>query len=57
MRIHTNDTRRTVITYACATLLAGSALLIAACNTVEGAGEDIEATGDAISDTASDAKD
>lgn len=30
-------------------------LLLAACNTVEGAGQDIEATGDAIEDTARDA--
>ena len=30
---------------------------LAGCNTVEGAGEDIEATGDAIADTARDVKD
>jgi entericidin B len=29
---------------------------LSACNTVEGAGKDIEATGDAIKDTARDAK-
>lgn len=29
---------------------------LTACNTVEGAGEDIEAAGESISDTASDAK-
>lgn len=39
------------------TLGAGSTMLMSACNTVEGAGEDIEAAGDSISDTASDAKD
>lgn len=38
-----------------ASILAGAT--IAACNTVEGAGKDIEATGDAIEDTARDAKD
>jgi predicted small secreted protein len=41
------------------TLFFLSAVLLAlpACNTVEGAGEDIQATGDAISDTADDTKD
>ena len=38
-----------------ASLLAGAT--IAACNTVEGAGRDIESAGDAIEDTAHDAKD
>lgn len=38
-------------------LYAGTALMLAACNTVEGAGKDIEAAGDSIADTASDAKD
>jgi predicted small secreted protein len=40
-------------------LLFLSAMILAlpACNTVEGAGEDIQATGDAISDTADDAED
>lgn len=60
MNMNTNDqnsTRRTIIAHTCAILLAGSTLAIAACNTVEGAGKDIEATGDAISDTANDAKD
>ncbi|MAN74413.1 MAG: entericidin, EcnA/B family [Henriciella sp.] len=39
-------------------LVAGFSLLAlaaAACNTVEGAGEDVEATGEAIEDTANDA--
>ncbi len=31
-------------------------VFLQACNTLEGAGEDIEAGGEAISDTASDAK-
>lgn len=38
-------------------LAMGAGLALSACNTVEGVGKDIEATGDAISDTASDAKD
>jgi predicted small secreted protein len=37
--------------------LSAMILALPACNTVEGAGEDIEATGDAISDTADDTKD
>lgn len=37
-------------------LFAAMSLALPACNTVEGAGEDIEATGDAISDTASETK-
>ena len=35
---------------------AGAALLVAACNTVEGAGKDITAAGKAVTQTASDAK-
>lgn len=35
-----------------ATLLVGFASALPACNTVEGAGEDIEGTGDAIKDAA-----
>lgn len=38
-------------------LLAGAAsLALAACNTVEGAGEDIEAAGEAVQNTAEDVK-
>lgn len=37
--------------------LSAMILALPACNTVEGAGEDIQATGDAISDTADDAED
>jgi entericidin B len=34
-----------------------STLTLSACNTVEGVGKDVEAAGDAIKDTARDAKD
>jgi predicted small secreted protein len=38
-------------------LLAGAALLTtAACNTIAGMGRDVEAAGDAVEDTANDAK-
>ena len=37
-------------------ILLGSALMLAACNTIEGMGEDIEAAGDAISGSASKTK-
>lgn len=41
-------------------LLAGAMLVsiavLTACNTVEGVGEDVEAAGDAVADTARDAK-
>lgn len=43
--------RKLVILAAMAT-----SLLVAACNTVEGAGRDVSAAGDAVSDTARDAK-
>jgi len=56
MKTETN-TRRSIIVHTCALLLTGSTLALMACNTVEGAGDDIEAAGDAISDTANDAKD
>jgi len=35
-----------------ATLLLGSSLLLAACNTVEGAGRDVQSAGKAIENTA-----
>ncbi|RMH30498.1 MAG: entericidin A/B family lipoprotein [Planctomycetota bacterium] len=38
-------------------MLGASGAMLTACNTTEGVGEDIEAAGDAISDTARDAKD
>ena len=37
-------------------LAAAAALTAAACNTVQGVGEDVEATGDAVADAAEDAK-
>lgn len=37
-------------------LLAAAAVALPGCNTIEGAGEDIKATGGAISDTARDTK-
>ena len=36
--------------------LAAFALTVAACNTVEGAGKDVSAAGNAVSNTAQDAK-
>ncbi len=45
------------ITFTFAAFLGLSALALTACNTTQGVGEDIEAAGDAISDTARDAKD
>ena len=36
--------------------LAGLVLGVTACNTVEGAGKDVSSAGDAVSDTAKDAK-
>ena len=38
-------------------LLVLAPVVLTACNTVEGAGEDIEAAGDAINDAADDAND
>jgi predicted small secreted protein len=35
---------------------AAATLAVAACNTVEGAGEDLKAAGNAVEDTAKDAK-
>ncbi|WP_191058916.1 entericidin A/B family lipoprotein [Geminicoccus harenae] len=46
--------RRILLTMMMLALTAGS---LAACNTISGAGEDISAGGDAISDTADDVKD
>ncbi len=37
--------------------LGVTSMMVSACNTVEGAGRDIEAAGDAIADTAEDASD
>ncbi len=58
--VHTMETIKNIrvsVGQAIAILFAGSALALTGCNTVEGAGDDIEAAGDAISDTANDAKD
>lgn len=38
-------------------LALGAGFVLSACNTVEGVGRDLEATGDAVADTAEDAKD
>jgi len=35
-----------------ASLLLGSSLFVAACNTVEGAGKDVESAGEAVQDAA-----
>lgn len=40
----------------CLTVLGGMSLSLAACNTTEGAGKDIKATGSAIQHSAEDAK-
>lgn len=37
-------------------LVAAAAVTVAACNTVEGAGKDVSAAGNAVSNTAADAK-
>lgn len=37
-------------------VVVAGALLVSACNTVEGAGRDVSSAGDAVSDAASDAK-
>lgn len=37
-------------------LLAASAMILMACNTVEGVGQDVRATGQAVERTANDAK-
>ncbi|MHA7813398.1 MAG: entericidin A/B family lipoprotein [Phycisphaerales bacterium] len=38
-------------------LALGAGFVLSACNTVEGVGRDVQAAGDAIADTAEDAKD
>jgi predicted small secreted protein len=35
---------------------AAAAIAVSACNTIEGAGKDVKATGQAVQDTAQDAK-
>lgn len=41
----------------CSLLLLAGTLVLSGCNTMEGAGKDIEAAGDAISDSADDTAD
>ncbi len=41
-----------MIRTAVASLALGTALLLAACNTVEGAGRDLQSAGDAVEDAA-----
>lgn len=53
IRTSTADTRPA---YRLLPLVLGLALTVSACNTIEGAGEDVQATGDAISDTARETK-
>jgi len=43
---------RKIITFAA----LGCALLVSACNTVEGVGRDVSSAGDTVADTADDAK-
>ncbi len=40
----------------CAATVAASCIGLSACNTVEGVGRDVESAGDAVADTANDAK-
>jgi predicted small secreted protein len=50
-------TMKRILTVGSWVMMLASMAFVAACNTVEGAGQDIEATGDAIEDAADDAKD
>jgi predicted small secreted protein len=47
---------RLLFTFTLVALAGFGAVALTACNTTQGVGEDIEAAGDAISDTARDAK-
>ena len=49
--------RRKIFSFFVLMALGVSTVLVVACNTIEGAGEDIEAGGDAIEDAAEDAND
>jgi predicted small secreted protein len=53
----TSPIRAFLAPFAFVSLALITAATLNACNTTEGVGEDIEATGDAIADTARDAKD
>jgi predicted small secreted protein len=48
---------RMIALIASGCLAAAAGLSMTGCNTVEGVGEDVESAGDAVSDTARDAKD
>lgn len=49
---------RSVLLCACFTMFAaGFCLSLAGCNTIEGAGEDVEAAGEGISDASRDVRD
>ena len=56
-QVNTTVKRTTPVLLVLASTFAGTAMLLTACNTVEGAGRDVEAVGDSIADTAKDAKD
>ena len=56
LRGQKRETRMHKMKVAVALSLYAATLLLAACNTTEGVGKDIEATGDAIADTANDVK-
>ena len=46
------NTKRMISLTAALLVLFGMTFTLVACNTIEGAGEDVEATGDAIQDAA-----
>ncbi|HYE02662.1 MAG TPA: entericidin A/B family lipoprotein [Phycisphaerales bacterium] len=48
---------RLLLTLLALPLIAAAILAVPACNTVEGAGEDIESAGEGISDTSRDVRD
>jgi predicted small secreted protein len=48
--------KRTLMAFATLALLAGTMPLLSACNTTEGVGEDLEATGAAIDEAAEEAQ-
>jgi predicted small secreted protein len=48
--------RKLIVLAAITAALAATAVTTTACNTVKGAGEDVSAAGDAVSDTAEKAK-
>jgi predicted small secreted protein len=54
---NTKKNRNLVLKIVTISCLAAAGFGLNGCNTIEGVGEDVEAAGDAISDTARDAKD